>query len=435
MSSCSFEIGQGAVMQNFDLTQDFTDVSAEQQVLASFSRNPQLYQIFRELISAEMFFHHRDDWASFSAAIKTGQELPAFSLWDPSPNLEAAVLNLTELSAKRTVAEAIQNIGKNLYESGSSATQVLAQANLILSRAAKKSTRTAPIHATEILVEVISDAERRSRERETGGGPVLGQRTGIDKLDAIMGGFSRGLYIFAGPPGVGKTTLALQFSIKAAGTLPVIFVTFENPARNLTVKAICAQAGIDTQDVSRGTANLNRLRSTALQWGQNVAPRLDFVEGTSELSVTDVREIAIAALNRHNAAKCFIVVDYLQLWAKASATYARLDSPRTRVELLSTELRELAMRLDSPLLAIAAQNRQHGDYGDGSGNASLDSLKESGDIEYLCDVAMFLVSSKGHAPTPNTRYLQLVIKKNRDGQTGQVPLSFRPDYSQFREAD
>jgi replicative DNA helicase len=429
------DIEQETAMQNFDLTQDFTDVSTERGVLASLARNPELYRNFRDALPEGTFYHHGDAWEQVVAAIRTAHNMPTFEGWEPTTNLKADVQRLAELFAKRAVAEAIQKVAENLYESESSAQELLAQMNAILAQAQAKTQRAAipkvMIRATDILVEVISDAERKERERVASGKPVLGLLTGIDALDAKLGGLHRGLYILAAPPGMGKTSLGLQLSTRAAQELPVIYVTFENPARNLTLKALCAHAGIDTQDVSRGTANLEKLRSTAMEFGLNVAPRLGFLEGVSELSVADVRESALEAMSRHNVTKCLIVVDYLQLWAKTASAYSRLDSPRTRVDLLSAQLRELAMHLDSPVLVIAAQNRQHGDYGDGTGNACLDSLKESGDIEYLCDVAMFLVASRGHTPPPNTRCLQLIVKKNRDGETGLVPLFFRPNCSQF----
>jgi replicative DNA helicase len=426
-------------MQNFDLIEDFTDVAAERGVIAAFARNPERYQEFKNSFPGGTFCHHGDEFERLLLAINNRQEMPTFEGWEVTPNIEAAVQHLADLFVKRVVACAVQEVAVQLYQSGSSVQELLAQLKVSLNRAQEKA-QIAPIPkmmiwATDILVEVLSDAESRARQREQTGKPVLGLLTGIDGLDAKLGGLRKGFYIMAGPPGTGKTTLGLQMSTSAALKWPVIYVTFENPARNLTVKALCAHAGIDTQDVSRGTADIEKLNLSAMDWALHVAPRLAFIEGVSELSVADVRASALDAMARHKVGKCFIVVDYLQMWAKAGSAYTRLDSPRARVEALSTQLRELAMQLDSPILAIAAQNRQQGDYGDGTGTASLDSLKESGDIEYICDVAMFLLGSKPQISAPNTRCLQLIVKKNRDGEIGKVPLIFRPNWSQFSEGE
>jgi len=69
------------------------------------------------------------------------------------------------------------------------------------------------------------------------------------------------------------------------------------------------------------------------------------------------------------------------------------------VDVTGAELRELATQVGCPILAIASQNREQGGYGEGTGRANLDSLKESGDLAYLADVAMFLIGSKNRPAT------------------------------------
>src|SRR2546428_13979942 len=61
--------------------------------------------------------------------------------------------------------------------------------------------------------------------------------------------------------------------------------------------------------------------------------------------------------------------------------------------MLGGLLRELALGLHSPVLALGSQNRSAGNYGNGKGSAALDSLKESGDLEYAADGASALLSA------------------------------------------
>jgi replicative DNA helicase len=93
------------------------------------------------------------------------------------------------------------------------------------------------------------------------------------------------------------------------------------------------------------------------------------------------------------------------------------------------------MSLKSPVLALCSQNRQQGGYGDGIGNTHLDSLKESGDLEYTCDVALFLVGSRDRPAIAPAQAVDLGVRKNRDGDVGVVHLIFRPDISRFREEE
>ena len=54
------------------------------------------------------------------------------------------------------------------------------------------------------------------------------------------------------------------------------------------------------------------------------------------------------------------MVDYLQLWAKVAEDMRGNFTVRERVDMLGGLLRELALRLHSPVLALASQNRSAG---------------------------------------------------------------------------
>ena len=59
--------------------------------------------------------------------------------------------------------------------------------------------------------------------------------------------------------------------------------------------------------------------------------------------------------------------------------------------------------------------------------APLDSLKESGDLEYAADVVLFLTEAQERMATPPARAVELTVAKNRHGDTGKIGLIFRPD--------
>ena len=64
---------------------------------------------------------------------------------------------------------------------------------------------------------------------------------------------------------------------------------------------------------------------------------------------------------------------------------------------------------------------------------ALDSLKESGDLEYAADVVLFLTEAQERCATPPARAVDLTIGKNRHGDTGKIGLIFRPDLGTLRE--
>ena len=114
----------------------------------------------------------------------------------------------------------------------------------------------------------------------------------------------------------------------------------------------------------------------------------------------------------------------------------RITKPKRRsgtVEVMGNSLRELAVRL-APRLGDSEPKRAEGRNRVNCA-ASLDSLKESGDLEYMADVALFLTQDDKRAITPPARAVTLTVAKNRHGDLGAVPLIFRPDKSNFGEEE
>ena len=148
--------------------------------------------------------------------------------------------------------------------------------------------------------------------------------------------------------------------------------------------------------------------------------------------MAQVRAQARRAMRQNQAERCLVVVDYLQVWAKVAEDLRGNFSVRERVDMLGGPLRELALGLRSPVLALASQNRSAGNYGSGKGSAALDSLKESGDLEYAADVVLFLTEAQEHRATLPARAVELTVAKNRHGETGRVGLIFRPDLGTMR---
>ena len=422
-------------MQTYHLQDEFTDDSAEQGLLAALADLPELYGKLLDVLIPDLFVTTQDIWQQLALALETDQPPTVPTDWLPSPDPHATARRLVDLHQRRLLAAAQERLAQALFDETTPATDIvtLLEEETLRVQAALRSTDAGRLQwASTLLPQVLADAEARRLQRETTGSAVLGVPTGLAHLDHLLGGFTEGLYLLAGAPGMGKTTLALQLAAAATADVPVVVVTFEHASANLTLKLLCTRAGINPRDVQRGYADLGKLRAAAEAW-QPVAQRLAVVEGSSQLTVAQVRAQARRAMRQHQSERCLVVVDYLQLWAKVAEDLRGNFSVRERVDMLGGLLRELALGLHSPVLALASQNRSAGNYGNGKGSAALDSLKESGDLEYAADVVLFLTEAQERCATPPARAVELTVAKNRQGDTGKLSLIFRPDLGTMRE--
>ncbi|BDC53154.1 hypothetical protein F183_A54690 (plasmid) [Bryobacterales bacterium F-183] len=349
--------------------------------------------------------------------------------WVPAKDPASTLKKLQDLARRRELATLQQQIGEVLYNPDRPVQDAAALIEQWRSAAKATPVRMVSAAGSDLAADVLRESESRFARRKAEGSAVMGIRTGIPRLDALMNGFCPGLHVLGGAPGAGKTTLALQMAMQAASSgVPALYLTYENTPANLVLKAICAEADIAPLDVERGFGKPETLSAAAA----TLKPALDkvaFVEGTLRLSTGAIRALAEDWRTRHNAPRILIIVDYLQ----RAAHQGGYELLRQNVSRLAAELREISSALSSPVLALASQNRSGGDYGKGGGSANLDSLKESGDLEYGADSVMFLRANKSRTLSEPFRAIEIALVKNRFGPLGAVPLVYRADVGELYE--
>jgi replicative DNA helicase len=417
-------------MQPYHLASEHSDQAAERALLAAIAADPtRHYWSLIEQLSADLFFHEADTWDALSTACQSDRPPILPAPWPPAPDPVEAAARLAHLHSLRLAAQTVESLARAVAM-GQPHAELLAllEADLGRLRGTPDTRGARMAWASDLLSTVLADARDRRQHRETSGRAITGLSTGLSMLDDLLNGWNPGLYLLGGAPGVGKTTLSWLFAQEAARQqVPVVYVSFENSPQNLVQKALCAHAAINSKDVDRGFADL----STLARAGDRLKATLDWiaiVEGT-RMTVAEIRGRALQAMRRHQASRCFIVLDYLQ---RAAAALGDFDHLRHSVDVLAGELRDVSNRLNSPVLALASQNRAGGKYAEGGGASGLDSLKESGGLEYGADAVMFLVPSERPVKPP-CRSVDLVIRKNRFGELGDIPLVFRPEIGLLRE--
>lgn len=207
--------------------------------------------------------------------------------------------------------------------------------------------------------------------------------TGLPALDQRLGGgFGPGLYVLGAAPSVGKTTLALQWARSfAANGSPVLFASYEQSNDALTGKllsALAAQDGLSLpgREVARGRLSEQAARVAekhAAVLSRIVFPDVHAGEGGEKL-LTTIAGFADACAGGEKLPVVF--VDYLQAVTMQSGSGVRFA-----IDAFVSGLREVIRTRRVCVCVISSTSRAS--Y---LQSVQLDSLKESGGIEFAGDV-------------------------------------------------
>lgn len=277
----------------------------------------------------------------------------------------------------------------------------------------------------ELLPGVLDAIDQRMND----GGAVSGLATGFRLLDELTCGLQAGdLIIVAGRPGMGKTTLAVNIAENVALAGGAAFVvSLEMSAAQLAERSVARFGAIDTQAMRSGrisddgftrlSAALERLRDQ----------RLVIADDPALASVARIR-LAARKLRQRLGALDLIVIDYLQLM--------RGDGANRNDELggITRALKLLARELACPIILLSQLSRAVEARPDK--RPILSDLRESGAIEQDADVVMMAYRDGYYRPDgPLQGFAEILVRKQRMGPTGDVPLIFQGWHSRFLDAD
>lgn len=109
--------------------------------------------------------------------------------------------------------------------------------------------------APSYLADVLADLGARAQHFAETGSTIMGHPTGLTGLVELLGGLEAGrVTILQAAPGTGKTTFTNQigYHVAAHTSAPVLYVSFENDPRDLTLKTLCRLAGVSVSQAAKG---------------------------------------------------------------------------------------------------------------------------------------------------------------------------------------
>jgi replicative DNA helicase len=307
------------------------------------------------------------------------------------------------------------------------------------------------------LDEVLDTADASLTKGESAAGKAW--PTGFSPLDAYLSGGVRSgeLVLVGGPQGFGKTTWVLQVlrNIVAGGDHGVYF-SYEHDEYTILERLLALEAGLlygaeavglrrirsalEAVD-GRGDLALDaRLANTnggqeALQAVRQYSKRLFFARANG--STTDLREIAARAeqIIESTGHAPVVVVDYLQKVPVPDGP----ASEEERITVVAEGLKDLALRLQCPIIAIVAAEREGLVAGK---RLRVNNLRGSSALAYEPDVILLmndkydvvarhhLVFDVGNAERFRS-WAVMTIEKNRSG-LDKIDLEFQKHFEQGR---
>jgi replicative DNA helicase len=223
---------------------------------------------------------------------------------------------------------------------------------------------------------------------------------------------------------VGKTSLALNMAqhVAVSEKMPVAVFSLEMSRWDLTLRLVCTEAKVNSQQVRTG-------RLTETDWSK-IASAMGilsegqiYIDDRPTLTSLELRARARRLKSKYDIK--LVVVDYIQLMYGSG----RSENRTQEVSEISRSLKALARELEIPVLALSQLNRAPEQSG--HRRPQLSDLRESGAIEQDADMVMFLYREGMFEEEVPRNKAELIIAKNRNGPTDTVLLTFLEDQTRF----
>lgn len=307
---------------------------------------------------------------------------------------------------------------------------------------------TNDIKGIELVLEELIEEFKKQKTLENK--TVIGLDTGFEDLNHMTKGFKDGeLIIIAARPGMGKTTLCLNFIDQVLKQdQGVVMFSLEMPATQIMQRLLSAKTSIPLQKIL--TADLNDDEWERIGDACNLYSKKKlFIYDSGYATITDVRAI-LRRLKAQEESIKLCVIDYIGLMMSNS----NFNDRHLQVSEISRGLKLLARELNMPIIALSQLNRSLEQRA--NKRPMMSDLRESGAIEQDADTILFVyrdevyreqeekerenkakAEGKEYKSTfirnPMQENAEILIGKNRNGPVGTIEVLFLKEKSCFTD--
>lgn len=256
-------------------------------------------------------------------------------------------------------------------------------------------------------------------------GKVHGDPTGFTDLDEFMRFRPGNVVVLAARPAMGKTSCAMQFATHLAGMGPVFVSSQEMADGELADRLLSAKGRVGLGSIISGKMSNDEHDRFHYAVGSLKDLPL-YIDDSAGQTLADIRSKA-RAIHRNSPLKA-IIIDYLQLMS------GKGDNRNSEIEALSRGFKAMAKEFCCPVILLSQLNR--GVEQRPNKRPVLSDLRDSGAIEQDADIVLMLYRDEVYNPdSPDKGTAELLIRKNRQGQTGFVRLTWIGEMTMFADCD
>ncbi len=341
-------------------------------------------------------------------------------------NVENYANIVWEKSILRKLIKAANTISKESYEATEDVIYITEKAEKEIFDIVQRKGGTSYSLIKDVLVDTFNNLEELAT-RESG---VIGIPSGFVDLDAKTLGFMPGqLIIVAARPAMGKSAFALNLLTNAAvkSNKAVAYFSLEMSKEELVGRILASEAMVDSQKIRSGKLEDEDWISLTNASGSLSETKI-ILDDTSGFSPIELRAKCRKLKMEYDIG--LVVIDYLQLMNASKTNSSR----QADISEISRSLKVLAREIGVPIIALSQLSRapeQRPDH-----RPMLSDLRESGSIEQDADMVMFLYRDDYYNPeTEKKNVAEVILAKNRAGQTGTAELLWLNQYTKFVNLD
>lgn len=341
-------------------------------------------------------------------------------------NVEYYAKIVEEKAILRQLIKASNQMNHDSYEAQESASAILEKAEKAVFNIAQKKTEKTYALVKDVLVDTFENLERLASQTEE----VLGIPSGFKELDNKTLGFTPGqLIIVAARPAMGKSAFAINILSNAAmrAGKSAVYFSLEMSKEELLNRILASEAMVDSTKIRSGKLDDEDWISLTNISGTLSESKI-ILDDSAGYSPLELRARCRKLKMEYDIG--LIVIDYLQLMNSDKVSASRQQD----ISEISRSLKVLAREIGVPIIALSQLSRapeQRPDH-----RPMLSDLRESGSIEQDADMVMFLYRDDYYNPdTEKKNIAEVILAKNRAGQTGTTELIWLGNYLKFGNID